>query len=218
MTVTERLDWRTDTDTGTAAWSRTVAGVAFATAGGWFAAALALSAALVPEYGVRSGSISALGVAPESAVLFNGSLLAVGALTVAGGYLFYRAHRTPWLLAAFVVAGLGAIGAGLFPQSTGVLHAAAALIGVIAYDMAAVGTGVRIRGPMVVASVLLGAVGLLFVVLLPVGDGGGGLLAAVGRGGADRLVVYPALVWLLVFGGYLVGSRSSDGAKDSLGA
>lgn len=34
------------------------------------------------------------------------------------------------------------------------------------------------------------------------------MLAAIGHGGTERMIVYPAMVWLLALGGYLMADRS----------
>ena len=52
-----------------------------------FMTMLMLAASIAPGYDVRGGAISDLGVITETALLFNLSLLAVGALDVLGGYL-----------------------------------------------------------------------------------------------------------------------------------
>lgn len=206
MTVTERVNWGIDRATGSAAWSRVLAGVCFIALAGWFVTAMMLSAALVPDYVIGPSAISDLGVEPASALLFNLSLLLVGVATVVGGYLFYRSHGTPWLLGAFALAGLGAFGAGVFPLDAGALHSIFALLAFVFYNVAAIGTGVRIQGPMVVVSVILGAVGLTFVVVMAVGDAGNpAIFGPIGHGGAERMIVYPPMLWLLIFGGYLVG-------------
>lgn len=207
MTVTERFVWGIDRATETAAWSRALAGVCFAALAGWFVTAMMLAVAMVPGYEIQSSAISDLDVAPESALLFNLSLLAVGVLTVVGGYLFYRSHGTPWLLGAFAIAGLGAFGTDVFTLEAGGLHSIFALLAFVFYNVAAIGTGVRIRGPMVVVSVLLGAVGLVFVVVMAIGDAGNpDIFGPIGRGSAERLIVYPPMLWLSIFGGYLLAS------------
>ena len=208
MTVAERFTWGIDVDTESAIWSRRLAGVCFLALAGWFVTALMLSAAMVPDYTIQSSAISDLGVAAESALLFNGSLVLVGGLTIAGGYFFYRSHATRWLLGMFALAGIGAVGAGVFTLDFGPLHSLFALLAFVFYNLAAIGTGVRIRGPMVVLSVLLGAVGLVFVGIMIVGDAGNAaVFGPIGHGGAERMIVYPAMLWLLIFGGYMLASR-----------
>jgi hypothetical protein len=40
-----------------------------------------------------------------------------------------------------------------------------------------------------------------------IGDGGNpAVFGAIGHGGSERMIAYPAMLWLLVFGGYLIAS------------
>jgi len=55
-------------------------------------------------------------------------------------------------------------------------------------------------------SLAAGVTGLLFVGVMIVGDGGNpAVFGPIGHGGAERMIVYPAMLWLLAFGGYLMG-------------
>jgi hypothetical membrane protein len=57
-------------------------------------------------------------------------------------------------------------------------------------------------------SIILGAIGLVFVVVMFLGDSGAvELFGPIGHGGAERMIVYPVMVWMLSFGGYLTGNR-----------
>ena len=69
-----------------------------------------------------------------------------------------------------------------------------------------VGTAFAIRGPMRAIALGAGAAGLVFVAVMIVGDGGNpDVFGPIGHGGAERMIVYPAMLWLLAFGGYLIG-------------
>jgi len=51
-----------------------------------------------------------------------------------------------------------------------------------------------------------GAIGLLYVGVMVVGDAGNpAVFGAIGHGGAERLIVYPSMLWLIAAGGYLLG-------------
>jgi hypothetical protein len=53
-------------------------------------------------------------------------------------------------------------------------------------------------------SLLAGIVGLGYVVLMVVGDAGNAwVFGAIGHGGSERMIAYPAMLWLLAFSGYL---------------
>ncbi|MEF8883716.1 MAG: hypothetical protein V5A44_01140 [Haloarculaceae archaeon] len=61
-----------------------------------------------------------------------------------------------------------------------------------------------------------GALGLVFVVLMILGDGGNvAAFGPIGHGGTERMIVYPVMVWLIAFGGYLLGTsdRPRDGHR-----
>jgi hypothetical membrane protein len=184
--------------------SRT-AGAALATAGAVFLTGTMLGASIAPGYDFHGGAISDLGVVSETAALFNGLLILVGALNVAGGYLLFRSHRRMWLLAAYVLGGVGAIGAGLRPLDTGMVHALFALVGFVFFNVEAIGTGRIVSGPIKAISVVAGVVGLIYVAVMVIGDGGNpAVFGSIGHGGSERMIVYPAMLWLLTFGGFLL--------------
>ena len=65
----------------------------------------------------------------------------------------------------------------------------------------------RLHGPMRWLSLVAGIVGLVFVVLMVVGDAGNpAAFGPIGHGGAERMIVYPAMLWMLAFGGWLLGA------------
>jgi hypothetical membrane protein len=187
---------------------RTLAGICFFALAAQFTTVIMLAAAMVPGYNFRAAAISDLGVLPETALLFNVSLVLVGVLNLAGGYFFYRTHGKRWLLAIFALAGVGAIGAGLFPLDTGGLHGLAALLAFVFFNVQAIGSATRLSGVMRTLAVLAGAIGLVFVVLMALGDAGNAAaFGPIGHGGTERMIVYPVMLWLVAFGGYLLGKR-----------
>ena len=172
---------------------------------GQFLTVIMLAASMAPGYDVAGGAISDLGVIPETALLFTISLLVVGVLDIAAGYLLYRLHRRRWILAVTVLAGLGAAGAGLVPLDAGGLHGLFALAAFVAFNVQAIASGTIVRGPMRAISFLAGVVGFVFVVIMVIGDAGTpAVFGPIGHGGAERMIVYPAMLWMLAFGGYLM--------------
>lgn len=172
-----------------------------------FMTAIMLAASMAPGYDIGGGAISDLGVTSETSLLFNASLVFIGAMNIVGGFLLYRSHARLWVLATFVLAGLGAIGAGLFPLSSGDAHSLFALAAFIFFNVEAIACAVVVTGPMRIISALTGIIGLGFVVLMVIGDSGNpGVFGAIGHGGAERMIVYPVMMWLMAFGGYLLGT------------
>lgn len=190
---------------GTHARELRLAGLSMLLLAAGFLTVIMLGGSIAPAYDYAGGAISDLGVTPETALLFNATLVAVGLLNIAGGYLFYRWHRRTWILAIFVLAGIGALGAGLFPLSTGTAHSLFALAGFLFFNLEALASAVVLARPMNVISALVGLAGIGFVVLMVIGDAGNAAaFGAIGHGGAERMIVYPVMLWLLALGGYLI--------------
>jgi hypothetical protein len=62
-------------------------------------------------------------------------------------------------------------------------------------------------------SIAMGVLGLAFVVIMVIGDSGNpAAFGPIGHGGAERMIVYPAMLWMMAFGGYLMGSRAETSA------
>jgi hypothetical membrane protein len=170
-----------------------------------FMTAIMLAASMAPGYDVAGGAISDLGVIPETALVFNISLLAVGALNVIGGYLFYRIHGRRWILSFFLLAGIGAAGAGLVPLDRSEFHGIFALVAFLFFNLEAMASATVIEGPMRPISLLAGIVGFAFVIVMIIGDSGNAaVFGPIGHGGAERMIVYPAMLWMMAFGGYLM--------------
>lgn len=170
-----------------------------------------LAASIAPGYDFHAAAISDLGVIAETAVLFNGLLVAVGGLNAVGGYLFYRSHRRRGLLAVYLVAGVGAVGAGLMPLDTGGLHSLFALLAFVFFNIEAIVTAAVLTGPMRLVSIVAGAIGLVYVVIMVIGDGGNPVVfGAIGHGGSERMIAYPALLWTLALGGYLMARSTTS--------
>ncbi len=67
-----------------------------------------------------------------------------------------------------------------------------------------------IHGPLKTLSVILGIIGTIAWGLHLAGDIGS-ITAAygpIGYGWGERIIVYPSLLWLMAFGGYLMASRA----------
>jgi len=185
-----------------------VAGVLFIAVGVAFVTGIMILASIAPDYDYGAAAISDLGVIGQTALFFNVLLVTVGTLNIVGGYLFYRDHGSRGLLALYVVAGVGAIGAGLLPLSTGAPHSLFALAGFVFFNLEAIATARVLNGAMRVLSVVAGAIGLLYVVIMVIGDGGNpSVFGPIGHGGAERLIVYPAMLWLIALGGHLLAVK-----------
>jgi hypothetical membrane protein len=102
------------------------------------------------------------------------------------------------------ILGIGALGVGLFPGNTGTPHALFAMVTFVAGGVAAVSAARVATGPFRIVSFLFGAVSLLtLTTYMLLGDSSP--LAPLGIGGIERWIVYPIVLWVVAFGGYLSG-------------
>lgn len=189
--------------------ARTAAGALLVMLGAAFLTVTMLAASMVPGYDFNGGAISDLGVIDQTAMLFNGLLVAVGALNIAAGYLLYRWHQRNRILGLYVLAGMGAAGAGFLPLDMGAAHSLFALLGFVFFNLETLATATVLRGPMRALSLVAGWVGLLYVVVMVIGDSGNqAIFGAIGHGGAERMIVFPAMLWTVAFGGNLMAGGS----------
>lgn len=191
---------RATTATGTAGLLLIALGAAFLTV-------TMVAASIAPGYDFNGAAISDLGVIGETALLFNALLVTVGILDIAAGVLLYRTHRRPWVLAFYLLAGLGAAGAGIVPLDASEFHSLFALFGFVFFNLEAIATARIVHGPMRPISVAAGLIGLAYVVVMVIGDAGNAaIFGAIGHGGSERMIVYPAMLWTLAVGGYFLGT------------
>ena len=173
-----------------------------------FMTVIMLATSMAPGYDAAGGAISDLGVIPGTATLFNVSLVIVGLLNLVAGSLLALRPARPGLLVVYAAAGIGAIGAGLVPLDRGEAHGLFALGAFVFFNVQAIASSRIVAGPMAGISVLAGVIGLLFVGIMVVGDAGDpAVFGPIGHGGAERMIVYPVMLWLLAFGGYLMGRQ-----------
>jgi len=156
-----------------------------------------LSEALYPNYNPLRNYISDLGVG-NTAPIFNTSVIILGILIIIGGILISLSYiggvgKYIFLVLASVT-GIGAVGVGIFPETTSphsVFALIAFLIGgiTILYSMSFLRHGLRYF------SLVMGVLSLIALVLFV-----NRTPTPLGIGGMERLIVYPQLIWAIAFG------------------
>ncbi|OPX61471.1 MAG: hypothetical protein A4E30_00880 [Methanomassiliicoccales archaeon PtaB.Bin215] len=193
--------------------NKTIAGYLLALAAGQFLIALMLGESMAPGYSMHDNAISDLGTIAESELLFNASLFLIGLLNFAAGYVLYKAIGDRKVLIAFALGGIGAMGAGLIPldHPSGV-HGLFALFAFVFINVEAMIAGRLAKFPLNRISLLLGILGIIFVpVMIMVDSGSLDVTGSIGHGGVERMIAFPCLIWMLVFGGYLIASPELRG-------
>ena len=160
--------------------------------------AYSVSANYVSDLGANCPSSGACYI-PPSALLFDSSIALMGLLILLGAYFLHRAFR--WMPATVLVAltGVGALGVGLAPETTGIWHSIFSLIVFLFAGLSAIVTYRYQKRPMAYFSVVLGVMTLVALLLyIP------NTYLGLGPGGMERMIVYPALLWAIGFGGHLM--------------
>jgi len=191
-----------------------MAGVFFFIASTQFILCLIVAEALHPDYSMSGNYISDLGVGPSS-MIFNSSIFLLGLLSIIGSYFLRRIISFRTLSVLLALMSIGAIGAGIFTKNSTAIHGAVSSMAFLFSGLSAIASFKVLKRPLSVISVILGVIVLGALALFA-----GGLLASgsfteieaqdsvfflgLGPGGMERMIVYPALIWLAGFSGYLI--------------
>ena len=177
-----------------------------------FGIGVVVAEALSPSYSVNTREISDLGkVFPDSARIFNPSIILSGLLVVGSAYFIQRAYRWKPGTVVITLAGVGQVGVGLFPEGTPYeLHALFSLLTFVSIGLAAILMARWQRAPLSYLSVIMGGTSLVALLLYMADRVAWGATFGIGPGGLERMIVYPVLFWAVAYSGYLIGT---DGAK-----
>jgi hypothetical membrane protein len=195
--------------------NKTNAGYLLALAAGQFLVLLMLGESIAPGYSMHENAISDLGTIAETELMFNASLFLLGLLNLVTGFILYKVLSSKVVLIVFALGSIGAMGAGLVPldNPTGV-HGLFALFAFVFINLEAVVAGRLAKSPLDKISIALGILGLIFVPLMIMVDSGSlDVSSSIGHGGVERMIAYPCLIWMMVFGGYLIASPALKNEK-----
>jgi hypothetical membrane protein len=178
---------------------------------------------LYPNYSTRQ-DISDLGstrppdpvIHEPSATVFNSTMLLTGVIVVISAYLLYRVMDRRGFPITLAIFGLGAFGVGVFPGNVTPWHGLFALLTFFTGGITVLLSARVVSRPFSLLCGLFGAVSFLTLVSVFVFGlvvGGPHPLEFLGGGGIERWVVYPLILWLLSFGGYLL-AKSEDTNRD----
>ena len=166
-----------------------------------------------PNYSVSLNMISNLGSSPPpsdivkqpSASIFDWSMIIGGLLILSGAFFQHKARGHRFLKLTTALMGLGAFGVGILPASHFTPHIISALITFAAAGLSAVISATVIKGPFRYIAFGLGIFSLIFLslgIFMPQQ-----IVPILGRGGTERLVAYPTLIWLAGYGAYLMARK-----------
>jgi hypothetical membrane protein len=145
---------------------------------------------------------------PSSAI-FNATMLVAGAMIITAAFLAHRAlHRRAVTIPTGLL-GIGVLGVGIFPGNIHPQHPLFAFTAFVAGGLAVLLSAWVTPQPLRAIFAVMGTISLAFtlasVFLLEWGP-----FARLELGGVERWMVYPVLLWLVGFGGYLAARRPED--------
>ena len=149
-----------------------------------------------------------------AAPIFKSAFFILGLFTIIGAYLIVRPlkqqtfnNKLFWLL--MTLTGIGAVGIGIFNETLGLVHVVVVrMFWAFAIPSAAMSFMFQ-KKPFAYISVILGVLTLAAVILfLSSVYVGPSPLLGITRGGMQRMIQYPILLWLLGFGAHLAAASS----------
>ncbi|AWR98939.1 DUF998 domain-containing protein [Metallosphaera hakonensis] len=145
---------------------------------------------LYPRYSLTRNYISDLGVG-STANIFNSSIIILGILVIISGVLISRRLFSSLL----IIGGIGMMGVGLFPETTGTPHEISALITFLFSGLASFPAFSLSKHPIRYAYPVLGLISLVSLALFVSHN-----YLSLGPGGMERLIVIPDIIWAISFG------------------
>jgi len=196
-----------------------LAGTLFLISATQFIICLDIAEALYPGYSLSANYISDLGVGP-SAIIFNSSVFLLGLLIIFAAYLQRNTPDFKTLNIILFLMGIGTMGVGIFTEDFTFVHGAIALVAFFFAGLSAVASAKVLKRPLSIISLVLGVMTLAALVLYSIGIVTSGSINStealdsifylgLGAGGMERMIVYPALMWLAGFGGHLITKQDT---------
>ena len=194
-----------------------VAGVLFFVAVTQFILGLAIAEALYPGYSVSENYVSDLGIGPSS-IIFNSSVFLLGLLLVIGTYFLRHISDLKTVNILLFLMAIGAMSVGVFTKDFTVAHGAVSSMAFFFSGLSAIASAKVLKKPFsligtVLGAMTLGALGLFSIGLITSGSYTSNIAydsnfyLGLGPGGMERMIIYPALMWLAGFSGNLATQR-----------
>jgi hypothetical membrane protein len=152
-------------------------------------------------------------VTQPAAMIFDTTMLIAGVLLLAGAFALWLLYRDRLLTVVAALFGAGALLVGIFPGNT-TPHPYVAMIAFVFSALTAIAAVRVTSAPFRFMSLSVGLLSLAALFAGELGDNSP-VVRSIGIGGTERWVVFPLILWLVFFGGYLLasGHRTPSGRR-----
>lgn len=183
------------------------AGMVLLLAGVQFTLFLIVAESQYPGYNAGKNVISDLGVwGQPSAIIFNSSVIAFGAMAAIAAYLIRDEGDLCHVPLLMAISGIGAIGVGVFPETTHLPHTISAGIAFGVGGIACAYCYRVVKAPLMYLFLGMGLLAIVSLILT-----GMKVDLGIGIGGIERMIAYPIIMWIL-----MVGAILANGPDDIL--
>ena len=190
-----------------------LAGILFFVAVTQFILGLTMAEALYRGYSVSDNYVSDLGIGP-SAVVFNSSVFVLGLLIALGAYFLGNDYRFKTVRMLLFLMAVSAIGVGIVTKNFTLGHGVVSSMAFLFGGLSAVMSSRVLKKPLPLVSIVLGTMTIGALALFSIGMVASGSISStvaydsifylgLGPGGMERMIVFPSLMWLALFGGQL---------------
>jgi len=194
---------------------KVIAGVFLFLVGGIALMGIITAEVLYPDYSAQQ-EISDLGASrpPDSVIhepsstIFNLTMMICGAMMLISTFLIHRIYEDRIFTIFLGLFGLGIFGVGIFPGNITPWHMIFAMLTFVSGGFVPIFSAKVVRKPFKYLGLIYGIISLGFL-FSTVFLGDANPLNFLEFGGIERWVVYPLLLWITGFGGYLLGDTES---------
>lgn len=140
-------------------------------------------------------------VTQPSATIFDTSMLSTGVLLVVGAHFLRQSKFSRATTIIVSVLGTAIFLVGVFPGDRAPMHGIAAMVTFISGGIAALISSRAVSSNLKYIFLIFGITTLIFFFFA------GKFVPIFGMGGTERYVAYPVILWIIAFGGYLIGKN-----------
>ena len=185
-----------------------------------------------PGYSVNQNYLSDLGatvrytesgvttiIHQPASLIFTIIVFTIGAFATSSAYLVFRATKAKRFVFFLGLFGIGMLGVAFFSEVFTLIHGIFSLTAFFSFSFAAILSYKFQKRPMSYISVILGVIALIAIFLLELSSLDQilpelGLPASsvfsfntpIGIGGMERMIAYPMMLWLVMFGASLIAA------------